>query len=91
MNKEETEEEELIEYFEEMCNTLSSKKIMFREWEDFYKKLNEVITNNNNNEKYTKYVDALKYAFVYFEDYGDERSYRKCMMTLKTFSNNKNS
>ena len=46
---------------------------------------------NLKNEKYIKYIDALKYAFVYFEDYGDERSYRKYMMTLKTFSNNKNS
>ena len=65
------EEKENIKYFEEMCDTLSNKKIMFREWENFYKKLNEVITSNNDNEKY--------------------RSYRKYMMTLKTFSNNKNS
>ena len=84
------EEKENIKYFEEMCDTLSNKKIMFREWENFYKKLNKVITSNNDNEKYIKYIDALKYAFVYFEDYGDERSYRKYMMTLKTFSNNKN-
>ena len=33
------EEKENIKYFEEMCDTLSNKKIMFREWENFYKKI----------------------------------------------------
>lgn len=81
MNKEETEEE-LIEYFEKMCENLNTKKIMFNEWEKYYLKLIEVI-NNEKLKDYNKYIDALKYSFVYFEDYTDERNYRKSMVKLR--------
>ena len=40
------EEKENIKYFEEMCDTLSNKKIMFREWENFYKKTLSIAAKN---------------------------------------------
>ena len=40
MNKEKVE---LTKYFDNMCDTFCTKKIMFSEWEVFYKKFLDVL------------------------------------------------
>ena len=82
MNKKEVE---LTKYFDNMCITFNTKKVMFSEWEKYFKKLKETIINGVTDIDYPKYVEALKSCLVYCEDYGDMYNYRKDMANLKTF------
>lgn len=82
MNK---EEEELTEYFDNMCIIFNTKKIMFDEWEKYFKKLKKTIISGVTDIDYPKYVESLKNCLVYCEDYGDMYKYRKDMANLKTF------
>lgn len=82
MNKKEVE---LTKYFDNMCINFNTKKIMFSEWEKYFKKLKETIISGVTDINYSKYVEALKSCLVYCEDYGDMYKYRKDMANLKTF------
>lgn len=82
MNK---EEEELTEYFDNMCIVFNTKKIMFSEWELYFNRLKKAILDDIINLNYSKYVDALKNCLVYCEDYGDMFQYKKDIANLKTF------
>ena len=84
MNKEKVE---LTKYFDNMCDTFCTKKIMFSEWEVFYKKFLDVFMDNKVDIDYLKYMDYLIYAIVYCEDYVDERKYKKEIFELKLIFN----
>ena len=75
MNKKEVE---LTKYFDNMCIIFNTKKVMFSEWEKYFKKLKETIISGITDI-------ALKSCLVYCEDYGDMYKYRKDMANLKTF------
>ena len=49
MNKKEVE---LTKYFDNMCIIFNTKKVMFSEWEKYFKKLKETITSGN--------IDSIK-------------------------------
>ena len=85
MDKWEASDDELIEYFDNMCDVLNTKKIMFDEWEVFYKRIKDVIVKDIVKDKYIEYLDTLIYTFVYCEDYGDQRLYRREKKILKSF------
>lgn len=76
--------EEIVKYFDDMCDIFYTEKIMFDKWKMFFEKLKETF-NSGININYVKYFDALKYCLVYCEDYGDERKYKDDIANLKTF------
>lgn len=85
MDKWEASDDELIEYFDNMCDVLNTKKIMFDEWEVFYKRIKDVIVKDIVKDKYIEYLDTLIYTFVYCEDYRDQRLYRREKKILRSF------
>ena len=89
MNKKEVE---LTKYFDNMCIIFNTKKVMFSEWEKYFKKLKETIISGVTDINYSN----MEEVFVLYgkenglieecdEDYGDMYKYRKDMANLKTF------
>lgn len=74
--------EDVVKYFDDMCDMFYTEKIMYNVWEEFFKNFKKVLSSDIDID-YFKYYDALKYCLVYCEDYGDERKYKDDIASLK--------
>ena len=77
--------EELTKYFDNMCIIFNTEKIMFGQWQIYFKELRKTILSGITDLDYPKYVEALQNCLVYCEDYGDMFEYKKNIANLKTF------